>query len=84
MQAAGLPELVTESLTGYEALALRLATEPGLLASYRARLEERRATCPLFDSPRYARHLEQAYSTMVERARAGLPPASFEIAPSAI
>ena len=33
LQAIGLPDLVTRSLDDYEALALRLAREPALLAS---------------------------------------------------
>src|SRR5208282_6526037 len=38
LAAIGLPELITDSLQDYEALALRLATEPGLLQGLRERL----------------------------------------------
>ena len=34
----------------------------------------------LFDTDRYARHIERAYIAMVERQRRGLPPASFDVA----
>jgi predicted O-linked N-acetylglucosamine transferase (SPINDLY family) len=81
LQAAGLPELVTGSLAEYEALALRLATTPSLLAGYRARLEAQRANCPLFDTDRFRRHLEAAYVEMVARQRRGEPPAGFDVAP---
>ena len=53
--AAGLPELVTDSLEAYEALALRLAREPALLQSFRDRLAQTRATSTLFDSDHFIR-----------------------------
>jgi protein O-GlcNAc transferase len=80
LRAVGLPELVTESLADYEALALRLAVEPGLLPALRQRLAENLPTAPLFDTPRYTRHLEAAYTQMVARARDGLAPAAFAVA----
>ena len=79
LHAAGLPELATRSLDEYEALALRLATTPPLLAAIRARLAGNRATCPQFDTDRFRRHIESAYTTMHERHVAGLPPASFTV-----
>jgi protein O-GlcNAc transferase len=58
LAAIGLPELITRSLAEYEALALKLAREPGLLAGYRARLAANRHSSPLFDMTRYARDFE--------------------------
>jgi predicted O-linked N-acetylglucosamine transferase (SPINDLY family) len=60
LQAIGLPELITTSFADYEALARQLATEPGLLKSYRERLRANRRTAPLFDMARYARDFEDA------------------------
>lgn len=80
LHAVGLPELVTDSFEAYEALALRLATEPGLLDSLRQRLADRLPSAALYDTPRYTRHLEAAYTTMVERARDGLAPEAFACA----
>ena len=82
LQAAGLPELVTESLEAYEARALELARNPGQLDALRQKLARQRATMPLFDSERYRRHVEQAYVQMMERLRRGEPPASFDVAPA--
>jgi predicted O-linked N-acetylglucosamine transferase (SPINDLY family) len=79
LHAAGLPELVTDSLEAYEALALKLARDPDLLASYRERLQRNRDTCPLFDSRRFTRNLESAYTKMMERWQAGLSPESFTV-----
>jgi predicted O-linked N-acetylglucosamine transferase (SPINDLY family) len=80
LRAAGLPELVTASLAEYEALALRLARDRDLLASLRGRLARDRATCPLFDTARFTRHIEAAYTTMRERAERGEPPQGFAVA----
>ncbi|CAO3430522.1 O-linked N-acetylglucosamine transferase, SPINDLY family protein [Azospirillum argentinense] len=81
LNAAGLPQMVTTSFDGYEALAVRLAGDPATLAAYRRRLAAARATAPLFDSPRFTGHLERAYRTMWDRHAAGLPPASFTVQP---
>jgi len=84
LHAVGLPELITHSLEDYGALALRLATSPGELAAVRAKLAANRATCPLFDTDRFRRHIESAYVTMWERYQRGAAPESFAVAASAM
>ena len=54
LRAAGLPELVTTSLEDYEALALRLAHDPALLASYRSQLVQNRQSSVLFNTDLFA------------------------------
>jgi protein O-GlcNAc transferase len=81
LHAAGLPELVTASLGEYEALGLRLAREPGMLAELRGRLERNRSKAPLFDGERFRRHLESAYRTMWETWQRGEPPRTFAVEP---
>jgi protein O-GlcNAc transferase len=80
LDAAGLPELVTNSLEDYEALALTLATDPARLQSIRRKLERSRPTCRLFDSDRFRRHVEAAYETMWDIYRRGENPSSFRVA----
>ncbi len=80
LRAVGLPELVTASLVEYEALALRLATDPPALAALRAKLDANRLTAPLFDSARFTRHLEAAYRRMWEMRLAGDEARGFEVA----
>jgi protein O-GlcNAc transferase len=58
LRAIGLPELVTDSLPAYEALALDLARRPELLARYRDRVRSSRDRSPLFDAVAYTRALE--------------------------
>jgi len=81
LQAVGLPELVTTSLSDYEALALRLANDRPLLRDLRARLERNRTTRPLFDTDRFRRHIEAAYTRMWEIWQRGEAPQSFAVAP---
>jgi len=81
LHAAGLPELVAGSWEEYERLARTLATDRDRLASLRGRLARDRATCPLFDTDRFRRHIESAYGTLHERAQRGEPPASFDVEP---
>ena len=81
LDAAGLPELITHSAEDYEALALRLATEPARLRALRGRLEAARSTARLFDTARFTRHLESAFQTMARAHREGRPPAAFAVAP---
>jgi protein O-GlcNAc transferase len=79
LHAAGLPELVTDSLAEYEALALKLATEPPLLQGIAAKLAAQRDTCALFDIDRFRRHMEAAYATMRKRYLRGDPPEDFAV-----
>jgi predicted O-linked N-acetylglucosamine transferase (SPINDLY family) len=74
LRAVGMPELVTGSMADYEALAAELASDPGLMASTRAKLAHNRLSKPLFDTALFTRHLEAAYMAAHERAQAGLPP----------
>lgn len=80
LRAVGLAELTTYSLEDYESLALRLLADPPLLAGLRARLAANRSTAPLFDTPRFCRGIEAAYSEMWRRYLRGEAPASFAIA----
>ncbi|HMI97151.1 MAG TPA: tetratricopeptide repeat protein [Micropepsaceae bacterium] len=79
LNAIGLPELITTSLEDYEALALSLARDPALLDAVKAKLARNRDRFPLFDTPRFARYIEDGYRIMWERAARGLPPVSFAV-----
>ena len=79
LSAIGLPELVTHSLSEYQALAFKLATDAGMHADIKAKLARNRETHPLFDTDRFRRHIEAAYVTMWERCQRGKPPVSFAV-----
>lgn len=79
LHAIGLPELVTNNLHEYEALALELANDGDRLRSIRGKLAANRLTYPLFDTDRFRRHIEAAYRTMWERWQRGEGPESFAV-----
>ena len=79
VRAVGLDELVTASLQDYQALALKLANDPSHLRVLRDRLARSRKTRPLFDTARFARHIELAYTTMWERSQRGEKPRAFAV-----
>jgi protein O-GlcNAc transferase len=84
LTACGLPELITETPSAYEALTLRLATEPSELARVRAMLRDGVHSSPLFDAARCTRHLEAAYAQMWRRHCDGQTPESFVVPELAI
>jgi predicted O-linked N-acetylglucosamine transferase (SPINDLY family) len=77
--ATGLSQLITVSLDDYERLALSLAQDRTLLGSIKAKLIDNRNRCPLFDTARFTRDIEDAYARMWQRHRNGTPPASFAV-----
>lgn len=79
LQAAGLPELVVQRREDYIARAIDLARRPEVLAELRHKLAGQRATCTLFDTPRFTRSLEQAYLEADRLHRAGQAPTDIRI-----
>ena len=65
LKAIGLPELVTTRVQDYEALALKLASNPALLNATREKLARNRTTTALFDSDRFRKNIEAAYEAML-------------------
>jgi protein O-GlcNAc transferase len=74
LTAIDLPELITNSQEDYESLAIELATNPAKLKEIKTKLESNRLTTPLFDTPRFTKHLEDASTKIYERYHADLPP----------
>jgi predicted O-linked N-acetylglucosamine transferase (SPINDLY family) len=74
LDTVGLPELITHSLEQYEALAVELANNPERIRALKDFLVQNRSATPLFDTPRFTKHLEAAYHAMYERYHANLPP----------
>lgn len=79
-RAAGMAETVCESLDAYETLALKLATDPAMLASFRDRLRQNRLSSPLFDTEGTVKNLEEAYRAVWARHLNKLPRAPLEVA----
>ncbi len=81
LHAVGIPELITSNLEDYQALVLRLARDRPLLAEIKAKLARNRNTYPLFNTVRFTRHIEAAYTTMWETWQRGEVPKSFRVEP---
>lgn len=80
LRAVGLPELIASSVEDYKASALALARDPECVAKLRTHLMAARDTAKLFDAAGFAAALEDAYTAMASRARAGEAPAPFAVA----
>jgi protein O-GlcNAc transferase len=64
LTSAGLADLITRDLAGYECLARRFATEAGFAESVRIRVAQARDASALFDSTGFTRALEALYSNL--------------------
>lgn len=79
VQNAGLEEMICTDNADYVERAVYLANHPVLLGQLRVKLENKIATAPLFDVPRFVRHLEDAYTQMWMRYQSGLPPCDISV-----
>jgi len=79
LKTVGLDELITNSLQDYEALARKLADDPGRLRALRERLTRNSTTHSLFDTKRFTRHIEAAYTAMWRRHQEGEAPKAFAV-----
>ena len=79
IRAAGLPQCVFADVASYVAAAIALGRDREKLGQLRMQLQLARPTAPLFDTQARVRECEAAWTVMVERHRAGLAPASFDV-----
>ncbi|MGC1175330.1 tetratricopeptide repeat protein [Polaromonas sp.] len=79
IRAAGSPDCVFENEEAYLEAAIGLGRDHHRLAGLRARLLNASATAPLFQSKARVKELEAAWAFMVQRARAGLSPTTFDV-----
>src|SRR5262249_23232460 len=78
LATAGLADLVVDSLDAYRRLALRLATNRAAFAELKSRTRRCRGSA-LFDTQRFTRALEAAYSTIWKRHLSGDSPVHLDI-----
>ena len=83
LHALGLPELVATSRADYEEEALSLARDSAELAGLKAKLARQREIAPLFDTARFTRNLESAFTAMRDRTARGEAPGSFAVGETA-
>lgn len=75
----GLPELVTIRFEDFERRAVQLARDRDELLALRGRLANAKHKSALFDTVRYARNLERAFTEMVRLHRAGSGPRDIDV-----
>ena len=61
-----MPELITHNQADYERHAIEIALNPARLMALKTKLADKRTTTNLFNGVVYARHLEKAYSQMID------------------
>ena len=79
LNAIHLPELITTTEEEYEALAVELALNSKRLKRITRKLKKNRLTTPLFNTERFTRKIEEAYTEMYRRYQNDLPPDHIHI-----
>jgi protein O-GlcNAc transferase len=79
LSALGLTDLIADGLPDYRERALSLARNQPMLDAFKARLAAHRDSFPLFDTERFTRHIEAAYTAMWERHQQGELPAPLSV-----
>ena len=77
LETCDLGHLATETLEQYEQLAIDLALAPHAVADLKAHLRRVRPSAALFDSVRFCRHLEAAYTEIWARHARGEQPSTL-------
>jgi len=75
----GLSEMICHTTREYEDQAVFLATNRDVLQSIKKRLRQDKKEKPLFDTPRFVKHLERAYRTAWTFHTSGQPPQAFSV-----
>ena len=83
LKTLDLPELIVRSTPEYESAAIRMARQPAEFQGIKSKLMQNSFAGPLFDMPRYTRHLEAAYLEMHRRWQEGSQPDNLRIPPVA-
>ena len=75
----GLADMICRTTREYEERAIYLADDKVLLAELKERLLRNRETEPLFNIPRFVRHLEEAYKIIGHCFESDSQPRSFDV-----
>ncbi len=79
LSAIGLDDLITTSLSGYEELAVALASDYDRLFSIRRKLENSRNSSALFDTQRWVNNFENGLEIIMKRQDAGMVPEDITV-----
>ena len=80
LQAVNLPELITDTPEAYEEAALNLANNRQYLSEIKNKLgRQLELNPPLFDTPLFVKHIEQAFEHMWANYESGQAPKAFRV-----
>jgi len=79
LEAIEMPELITKTLQEYEDKAIDLAKNPHELVQLKKKLQAKRDTTPLFNTPLFTKHIEAAYIAMYQRYQQDLGPEALRV-----
>ena len=79
LEAIEMPELITKTLQEYEDKAIDLARNPHELVQLKKKLQAKRDTTPLFNTPLFTKHIEAAYIAMYQRYQQDLGPEALRV-----
>jgi len=82
LHAIGLPEMIADSMAGYEELVFGLVSQPDRLAEVKAKLAHHRHTHPLFDTAGFCRDFEAVLLGLKPRAAAASAVTSVDTLPA--
>lgn len=67
LQAADLPQLISNSLSEYEAIAYKLSQDSALLTDIKTKLRSENMSSALFDTEKFTKALEKMYEEMMSQ-----------------
>jgi len=79
LYAVGLPEMITTTTAQYEAKAIEFANNPEKFNYVREKLKSNKFAKVLFDTTRFTKNIETAYSQIYERYQDDLLPTNIYI-----
>ena len=79
LMSIGLPELITNTSSDYEKLALEISSEPERLDIIKRKLQKNRLSKPLFYTRLFTTHLEERYRIAYNRYLDGKEPALIKV-----
>jgi len=79
LTALQMQDLIAEDWAHYRGMAVELAHSRDRLEQLRELMRARRHSSTLFNMASLTGHLERAFTSMIERARIGLPPADLAV-----
>ena len=79
LNALQIPELITSTKLEYETLAIELANNPELIGEIRKKIDLRKSSSLLFNTPKWVENIEIAYTKIFDRYQVGFMPANIYI-----